>query len=358
VRSLFVLIALAGTAHAEVRVGAAVGAGGQGPATYSAIDVRLDAEWEPLRIGLGVRGVWLDGVFRRTDWARAADAVRAVRLVELAGSAGSAQLAIAAGGLAPAQLAHVADGYRAALDDRQRTGVRGAVTTPTFALGLEVDDVLEPGFVGGAVEWQLAPRLVTHTAIAIDPIAGEAALELAAARRWARERSRVDAGGGIVGEPGFGIAALTFVSAAIDHRKMRWTASGELRAGTGSIGAAFGPLHRVEPIYEHSQRGIGGAVSAGVAGRAGWLRAGLRARPGLGGLATVMAGAPMGRWVQAGMWLAASRDHAAGAGELRVAWARRLASALELARMQMYDVQAMQPRPLWSATAWFSVASD
>nr|MDQ3370274.1 hypothetical protein [Myxococcota bacterium] len=60
--------------------------------------------------------------------------------------------------------------------------------------------------------------------------------------------------------------------------------------------------------------------------------------------------------VQAGGWVAASRRLTAGAAEVRVAWARRLASALEVARM--YDSDAMDPAPRWSATAWFSIASD
>jgi hypothetical protein len=45
-------------AHAEVSMGAAVGAGAQGAATYGALDLRLDAAWPHVRLGLGARGVW------------------------------------------------------------------------------------------------------------------------------------------------------------------------------------------------------------------------------------------------------------------------------------------------------------
>src|SRR5262245_48953213 len=100
------LVVSAATAQADdaVRAGAALGAGGQGGATYSAVDLRLDLEWRGARLGLGARGVWLDGEFRRREWARALDAVRVLRLLEVAGDAGGVRLGLAAGALAPAQL--------------------------------------------------------------------------------------------------------------------------------------------------------------------------------------------------------------------------------------------------------------
>ena len=64
----------------------------------------------------------------------------------------------------------------------------------------------------------------------------------------------------------------------------------------------------------------------------------------------------MGRWLQVGAWAAASARAAAGAGELRVAWERRLFSALQVARM--YDTGTMQPAAQWSVTAWFGATSD
>jgi hypothetical protein len=84
-------------------------------------------------------------------------------------------------------------------------------------------------------------------------------------------------------------------------------------------------------------------------------------RPGLGGLGTASAGAPMGRWIQAGGWIAASPRALAGAAELRVAWARRMFSALQLARMYgsspSTNDEMAPPGDAWSATVWFGAAT-
>jgi hypothetical protein len=351
--SVIALLLASAPASADVQLGAGVGAGGQGDASYSALEARLDAEAFGARLGLGARAVWLDGELR-PDWQRPADAIRILRLFEVSGELG-ANLALAAGGLTPAQLAHVADGHRAALDDRPRTGARAAATTDTLALTLELDDVLDPSLAGGALAWQLADTWVVHGAAAIDPAVREAAIELSAARRWQADDARLELGAGGIGEPGFGYAAIAFADATIDRGTLRFTGNAELRAGTGSVGAAFGALHRLErdAIYDRSQRGVGGAFAVGMASPSGWLRASLRARPGLGELVTVAAGAPANRWLQAGGWIAATENAAAGAAELRAAWTRRWASAIELARM--YDTSdAMEPAPRWSATAWFA----
>jgi len=351
------VLGLAGAARADdaIAVGAAIGAGGQGDATYGAIGLSLDAEWHGARLGLGGRGVWLDGAWRARDWARPLDAVRALRWFELAGTPGEVQLALAAGGLAPAQLAHVADGHRAGLDDRARTGTRAALAARTLAAGLEIDDVLDPSLVGGALAWQLAEPWGVIAATAVDPERSLATIELAGAYRVQREGWRVESGAGVVAEPDLGTSAIAFASALADGAGARWSASAELRAGTGTVGGAFGPLHRLERGSHEGDAGIGGALAVGVAADAGWVRAGVRARPRLGTLGTLSAGAPMGRWLQAAGWIAASPRAIAGAAEVRVAWARRLASALELARM--YDTDAMDPTPAWSLTAWFAVAS-
>ena len=58
----------------------------------------------------------------------------------------------------------------------------------------------------------------------------------------------------------------------------------------------------------------------------------------------------------AGIWAAIGRDDAAGAAELRVAWAKQLFSALQVARLYRFD--AMEPISLWSVTAWFGAATE
>ena len=354
--ALILVLVLAGSARADdaLGVGAAVGAGGQGAATYGALDLTLDAEWRGARLGLGARGVWLDGEFRGRDWDHASAAVGVLRLLEIHGGA----LALAAGALAPAQLAHVADGYRAALDDHPRTGVRAAAVTERFSLGLEIDDVVSPALLGGALAVQLAPRWSARAGVAIDPMRGEAATELALARTWSAEHARTELGAGLVYEPGFGASALVFAGIERDAAGARWRASADVRAGSGSVGAAFGPLYRLEraELWQHSEAGAGAGASASVAAPIGWFTASVRGRPGRGVIGAVSAGAPMGRWLQAGAWAAASRDAAAGAGELRVAWAKRLSSALQVARM--YDTDAMTPSAQWSVTAWFGATSN
>ncbi|MEO8551491.1 MAG: hypothetical protein ABI678_16045, partial [Kofleriaceae bacterium] len=127
-----VVLASASARADDLAVGASVGAGAQGGATYGALELRLDQHWGDVRLGLGARGVWDDGTFRRADWDSPADAVTLLR--DLAATVeldGGGHLALAAGGLAPAHVARVADGYRSTLDDRWRTGVRTAAVTAT-----------------------------------------------------------------------------------------------------------------------------------------------------------------------------------------------------------------------------------
>lgn len=342
-----------------LNVAAAVGAGGQGTATYGALELSLDAQWRGARLGLGARGVWLDGRFRASDWDAPSDAVTVIRLLELHSPGGA--VGLAAGALAPAQLAHVADGHRAALDDHPRTGVRTSAVSRNFVLALEADDVLEPSLVGGAATAQLTSRWAVRAAAAVDPTAADGthgATELALARTWRRDGARDEAGAGLVYEPGFGASALVFAEVERARGGARLQLRTDLRAGTGSVGGAFGPLYRLEraDLWRHAEAGVGVGASASVAFPAGWITASARARPGHGVLGAVSAGAPMGRWLQAGAWAAATAEHVAGAGELRVVWARRLSSALQIARM--YDTDAMQPAARWSVTAWFGATSD
>ena len=356
--AIALILVFAGSARADdaVGVGAAVGAGGQGAATYGAVDLTLDAEWRGARLGLGARGVWLDGELRTSDWDHASDAVAVLRLFEIHSPGGA--MALAAGALAPAQLGLVAEGFRAALDDHRRTGVRAVAAAQTFVLGLEVDDVLSPALAGGAAAVQLTQAWWARAAAAVDPTRGEATTELGLARTWSDAHARTDVGGGLVYEPGFGASALAFAGIERDAAGARWRAGADLRAGTGSVGAAFGPLYRLEraELWQQSETGVGAGASMSVAAPLGWVTGSVRARPGRGVIGAVSAGAPMGRWLQAGAWAAASRDAAAGAGELRVAWAKRLSSALQVARM--YDTDAMTPSAQWSVTAWFGATSN
>lgn len=372
---LALLLAAPALAHAEISIGGAVGAGAQGASTYGALDLRLDATWSSGRIGLGARGVWDDAKFRERDWSSPAALVTIVRDFEIAHELWGTKLALAAGGLAPARIGHIVDGYRVALDDRFRTGVRAAVLRDHLDVTLELDDVLDPALVAAGVRWAVSPPWSTYLAIASDPrapaMAGSrvaTAIEAGAGRRFEGDRARADVGVAVVADLPLGVSGVLFGSGAIERAKVTWTARADVRVGTGTVGTLFGPLYRIErmahagraSLWDRARAGELDGASAGLAigGAlpAGWLELGMRARPGIGGLVFAHAGAPMSRWVQAGMWAALGREDAAGAGEVRVAWARSLFSALQIARI--YRLDAMEPIGVWSVTAWFGAATE
>lgn len=370
-----VLVLVPAWAHADVSVGASIGAGAQGAATYGALDLRLDAAWPSMRLGLGARGVWDDAVFRRSDWSGPESVVTLVRDFEITRELNDTMLALAVGGLAPAQVGHIVDGYRVALDDRFRTGVRAAARHEHLDVTLELDDLLDTALVAGGVRYAMAPPWAMYLAFATDPRApamrgarSVTALEAGVGRRVEADRARADVGLSVVAEISLGASAIAFGNAALERGGVTWTASADVRAGTGSVGSLFGPLYRIERLAHGGRAsawdrardgelaGASAGFSVGAAVAAGWLELGARTRPGLGGIAFASGGAPMGRWVQAGMWAAIGEHDAAGAAELRVAWANRLFSALQAARIYRFD--AMDPTPLWSVTAWFGATTE
>ena len=372
---VFVPVVVPTWAHADVSVGAAVGAGAQGLATYGAVDLRLDVEWPTVRLGLGARGVWDDAEFRRTDWNTVGSVVTLVRDLEATRDVGDMRLSLAAGALAPAYVAHVANGYRVALDDRFHTGIRAAAVQADLDAVLEIDDVLDPALIAGGLRFAMAPPYAMHLGVAIDPSAPAmdgthtiTAIEAGASSRFEAFRARADVGVSVVAEISLGASVIAFAKGAAERQGVLWTARADAQAGTGTAGSLFGPLYRIERLahdgraseWDRAHAGelngasVGFAVGAGIP--TGWLELGARARPGLGGMLFASAGAPMGRWVQAGAWAAAGRDDAAGATEVRVAWAKRMFSALQVARMYRFD--PMEPIALWSVTAWFGATSQ
>jgi len=367
---IFVLLALlAASARADVSAGASVGAGAQGAGLYSALELRLDAAWPDVRVGLGVRGVWDSGVFRRSEWTRAADAVAIIRDVSARYVVGDTELAAAAGALAPAQIGHIVDGYRVALDDRWRTGIRTAIRNDTIEAGAELDDVLDPALAAGGVRWQMAPPWGMHAALAIDPAMPRAnAFEVGVDRRFEGDGARLETGLGVIAEVTLGASGVAFANATIDRAGVRWIARADVHAGTGSVGSLFGPLYRIERIARAGQAsladraragelaGIGAGITLGAAAPLGWLELGARDRPGLGALVTASVGAPMNRWLQAAAWAALGSRDAAGASELRVAWAKTMFSSLQVARIYRFD-DAMEPLAVWSVTAWFGATT-
>ncbi len=366
------LCVIASQASAEVSIGASVGAGAQGASTYGALELRLDVAWETVRIGLGARGVWDDAEFRTSDWSAPERAITIIRALEAHHDIGDVQLAIAGGALAPSHIGSIVDGYRVSLDDRWRTGVRAGIRSTSFELGLEIDDVLDPAVVAASTRYRFAKPFGLHAGLAVDPDHGSA-LEVGGHRVYEQEDARAELGLSIVAELAPGTAAhggasgVAYGSAAAVWHGITWSARGDVRAGTGSVGALFGPLYRIERvahgdsmgIWERGSGGAGAGVSLGATSDACWIELGARARPDLPDLVVASGGAPMGRWVQGALWAAASERDAAGAAELRIAWAKKLFSALQAARLYRFDViDPMQPRAIWSITAWFGVASE
>ncbi|HUS28826.1 MAG TPA: hypothetical protein VMZ53_09955 [Kofleriaceae bacterium] len=375
----FAGLAVSAPAVADVGVGGQVGAGAQGASTYSSVELRLDVAWTHARLGIGVRGVWDDDEFRASDWSSAGRAVTIVRAFEASGRVGETQLGVAAGALAPARVGRIVDGYRVSLDDRWRTGVRAIARGggdggrgDELDASLEIDDVLEPALVGGGVRWQMAKPWGMHLATAIDPgderrgAASVGVVEVGAQRLFEGEGARAELGGSVTAEIMIGAGALAYGSGEIEKWGVTWSARGDVRAGSGAGGSLFGPLYRIERVAhdgrmgivdEAKMRGLGG-VGAGIAigarAEAGWLELEARERPAIGPLFVVGAGAPMGARLQAAAWAAIARDDAAGAGEVRVAWAKRLFSALQAARIYRESDDAA----VWTVTAWFGATTE
>ena len=362
----------ASAAHADdLSASAAVGAGAQGSAMYGALELHLDRAWSTAHLDLGLRGVWDDGAFRRSDWASVADVVTIVRdFAATDDLEEGGHLAIAAGGLAPSHVGRLVDGYRATLDDRWRTGVRTSAVTEDTEAVLEIDDVLDPVVIAGAADYAVAAPWHAHLAVAVDPTAPARALatriassvEAGASYRIESETARTELGASIIAELGLGFTAVGYVDSTIVRGDVRYTLRGDARGGSGTAGNMFGPLYRVERVglwqraHDGELEGGSFGATAGVANPNGWLELGARSRPGLGGLATINAGTAMAKRLQAAVWAAASPHDAAGAAELRVVWAKRLFSALQAARIYQFT-DPMQPAAVWSITAWFGAAS-
>jgi hypothetical protein len=362
----------AGSARAEdLAASASVGAGAQGTQTYGALELHLDQAWRDAHLDLGLRGVWDGGVFRRSDWARIADAVTIIR--DFAATAeldDGGHLAIAAGRLAPSHVGRLVDGYRATLDDRWRTGVRAAAVTENTDAVIELDDVLDPVVIAGAVNYQLAAPWGAHLAVAIDPTAPAlpmqtriaSSVEAGGSYRIEAETSRTELGASIIAELGLGFTAVGYAESTIVRDDTRYTLRGDARGGSGTAGNMFGPLYRIErlTLWQRAHDGElqGGSLgaTAGIAIPSGWLELGVRSRPGLGALATVNAGTAMAKRIQAAVWAAASSHDGAGAAELRVVWAKRLFSAVQAARIYQFT-DPMQPAAVWSLTAWFGAST-
>lgn len=341
-RALLVLCLVSATAHADVGVAGSVGAGAQGSSTYSALELRLDVAWTRTRLGLGVRGVWDDDVFRASDWSAPERAITLLRTFETTGHVGETTLGLAAGALAPARLGRVVDDYHVALDDRWRTGVRAIARSEDVDAQLEIDDVLDPAVIGGAVRWQ---RL--HGSVAVDPDR-MAIVELGAHQTWQDDGARAEVGASALAELVEGGGVVAYGDTAIEYGGITWSARADVRATTSGL-SPIGPLYRVERLRE-DRHPLSAGLALGASTEAWWIQI-----AGRESLISASAGAPMSKHVQAAVWAAANRKDAAGASELRVLWSKKMFSALQAARLYRFE---MDPVPVWSITAWFGISRE
>ncbi len=419
------LLASAGGARADVDAALALGGGQRGERTYASVEGRLDARWASattsLRLGLAVRGQWDDGRWRRGDFTTAAGLGQLVRYLELWQGSASAdpkmpgdEVAVALGGLRPAPLGNVSDGAQVGVDDRYHTGLRARLRQGSLELRGEIDDVFAPELFGAEAGWILPDwrfaaagalgwaawgddlldegierlALGEGSASPMVPAAPvDAALELSAARRVVREGGEGRVGLGVVGEPGQGVHAVLFASVDAVTYGVRVALRGDVRAGSGTLGAAFGPLYRAERLQARlaeaeattgepgdaemtspSGAGFSGAVALRLEHeRYGWFEGGLRARRRGGAVASLHAGAPITEHAQAGAWLAADEQMALLAGEARFFWRAGSFAAVEVSRLlrdrearaevvapdEVVDVAA--PRLGWAVIGWVGI---
>ncbi len=334
----------------------ALGAGALAGQWYAGSDIRLDTQWRSLQLGIGARFDAVDGRWRSADFSQRRDAVKLLRYARWTQRWDDGSLAMAAGNLAPLTLGMVALGYRPSLDLRRRVGAAVRVVNGSTQVESWIDDVLAPSVVAGSLS--MAVRASWHARLAIaadlnvdDGVANsnqessQGTVELSLRRLGTVEKLQLQGGAGAVVEPGVGVSAVVFGQAELRVGKLRLSGNADVRAGTGTVGAAFGPLYRLERVaavagqslWTVADRGGLNGVAAGASltlarPDLGWVAASLRHRPGLGSLATATFGLPMGpRW-QAGAWLAASEAALAGAAELRWQWSSRWWTAAEVAR--------------------------
>lgn len=373
--TLGVLAVLVASAAAEVRGGVAAGAGARTGASYQTLEARLEADGSSWRLELALRSRWHDGRWRREDFTTARGLSRGLRALQWTGESAALAVALAAGRLRPEALAQLSDGVQVSLDGEARAGARASVATAALRLRAEVDDVIAPQLVFAAAIW--APtrwELGAAAGVGWGALAAGApatAFELWAARRLAEPTAGGRLGLGAVGEPLAGAHAVAFAELGVAGEQDRWRLSvrADLRVGTGSLGERFGALAAVggERVLADGVA-VGGGVAAALRGAAGFGELALREGPSGATVSAHVGVAPSAR-LHLGLYLAADRRIALGAGEVRgfadprwgAAW-RGVFAALEVGRLLVPavvdapEMERVAPRAGTQAVAWLGVA--
>lgn len=425
------MISVSAAARAEVEAVVAVGGGQRGAQSYASVEGRLDLalggeRWQ-LRTALAARGQWDDGQWRREDVTTARGWVGMVRYLEWWQRGGGArgderagwELAAAAGMLRPAAMAHVSDGVQTAIDDRPHSGLRARGRIGALELSGEIDDGFAPRLLALEVGWRTEQwRATAAMAMGFSPwgqdeservIAREAmqrggamrgvgldvesAFELSLARRFVASHSDDNGDGaedegrlgvGAVAEPGDGVHALAFAELWADSEAWRVVLRADVRAGTGSLGAKFGPLYRLERLEQLRAQALdptapiedpGGepsgeledsmsvssrsaAVAAGVSLRiereTAWFEAQLRTRRSRGAVVAAHLGVPITERAQLGAWAAADAEQFVLASEARVFGKSGTFAAVEVSRLlRTRDASSLELG--WAVVGWVGI---
>ena len=112
--------------HDHLDIATAVGAGAEGPALYAGLDLRVDAAWPDLRVGLGGRLEWMNGQLDRAAWRAARGPVSVLRYLEGVVHDDHRELAVPAGQLRPITTDRAVSGDPPGLDGGPHGGRAGA----------------------------------------------------------------------------------------------------------------------------------------------------------------------------------------------------------------------------------------
>jgi hypothetical protein len=405
---------LASAALAEVGAGVSLGGGQRGDETYAGVEARLDASWEQLRLGLALRGQWDDGRWRDDDFTTAAGWGSVLRYLETWHRWDDGELAAALGALRPASVGRVSDGVQASVDDRYHTGLRARGRGGALELAGEIDDLFAPRFFAAEAGWHLGDwRAGAAAAIGAAPwgdasqmggaavegeeaLATESAFELSLSRRFLGKSPKARGGRsagatrraqatqipdearlglGLVGEPGEGLHAVGFAAVETRAGQTRLSLRADLRLGTGSLGLAFGPFHRVlaAPSSDSpserssSDAGLGAGLGLRVERQGlGWFEGSLRTAQDRRAVATAYAGVPITSRGQAGAWVATEEaGRTLFAGEVRAFGRAGSFAAVEASHLVRQEAPAMgapsalateDPALGWAIIGWVGVS--
>ena len=363
--------------HDHLDIATAVGAGAEGAALYAGLDLRVDAAWPDLRVGLGGRLEWMNGQLDRAAWRAARGPVSLLRYLEGVVHDDHRELAVAAGQLAPITIDGAVSGYQAGIDGERHVGVSVRVRSATGHGAVAIDDVLTPHVIGANVATMLGGGIEGGLSAALDPGLDATAMgtdlmtardaqalvggSLRLVRKAATSRAELGIGGTV--SPWQDAAAIGTAQLAWQRREVAITVGGEVRAGAGLSLTTMGPLYLVERERLGSGMagsdlrlaiGLGGVLWSSVRTARGWALLQVRTRPDVGTMMSLHGGAGNGPFA-IGTWPAASTAIVAGSVEAQLRWNHRFESYLEAVRSYPISGSTMEASPQWALRVWLAM---